>query len=70
MTQEEENSDEEYFRAFDYGLNAGVGYQFGNILLSAEYSLGLGNIAAIYNENTVDAYNRGITLSVGYTFGN
>ena len=39
-----EDGFEPKFNGFDFGLNLGLGYQFDKLLLSSEYSLGLGNI--------------------------
>lgn len=67
--------DESAFTALDYGLNFGVGYMLGPILILGGYSLGLGNITPKY-EGASDTYrsdykesNRVITLSVSYFFG-
>ena len=37
--------DEDAFRAMDYGINFGVGYLLGPVLVNAGYSLGLGNVS-------------------------
>ena len=65
--------DEQAFAAFDFGLNAGVGYQFGPMLVNAGYSLGLGNIAPAYDSDDYDRAdfkqnNRVITVSLTYFF--
>ena len=36
--------EEAAFRGFDYGLNFGIGYELGPVLVNAGYSLGLGNV--------------------------
>ena len=63
----------EYFKAFDFGLNLGVGYAFGPISVNAAYSLGLGNVIPKYEgyEDTdkEKISNRVLSLSVAYTFG-
>ncbi len=66
--------DEEAFNALDYGLNFGVGYQVGPILINAGYSLGLGNLTPAYEGDDGDPKdykisNRVITLSASYFFG-
>ncbi|GEM_PF-832399 len=68
----------ELFRAFDYGVNAGIGYQFLNVLFSVNYSIGLSNLVpnydtrwatfdSEYDENVVQN-NRVITGSVTVFF--
>ena len=67
--------DEDAFSALDYGLNFGLGYTVGPILIQGGYSLGLGNITPKYEGvSTTDRSdykdsNRVITLSVSYFFG-
>jgi hypothetical protein len=68
--------DEDAFSALDYGINAGVGYRVGPVLIQAGYSLGLGNMNPAYeggSDSDRDDYkitNRVITLSASYYFGN
>lgn len=72
---EELGEDEDAFSALDYGLNFGVGYRLGPVLIQGAYSLGLGNITPKYkddDDNDRSDYkmtNRVITLSVSYFFG-
>ena len=68
--------DEGAFNALDFGLNFGLGYMIGPILVQGGYSLGLANTNPKY-EGATDSYrddyktsNRVITLSVSYFFGN
>jgi hypothetical protein len=67
--------DEEAYSALDYGLNFGIGYQVGPILINAGYSLGLGNATPAYEgdeDGERDDYkmsNRVISLSFSYFFG-
>ena len=68
------DDDEVAYRALDYGLNLGVGYQVGSILINAGYSLGLGNLTPAYEGDDDDRKdykisNRVISLSVSYFFG-
>ncbi len=50
----------------DFGMNAGVGYQFENgINLQAGYEHGL---AKLDKNDNYDAYNRAVKVSVGFTF--
>lgn len=64
---ESENLDDE-FKAFDYGVGLGAGYQFDSgMLLSLRYNLGLANIL----ENEIDDFrvnNNVFQISVGYVF--
>ncbi len=66
---------EDAFSALDYGLNFGLGYMIGPILVQGGYSLGLGNITAKYegasdtDRSDYKQTNRVITLSVSYFFG-
>jgi hypothetical protein len=67
--------DEDAFTALDFGLNFGVGYTVGPVLIQAGYSLGLGNINPKYegmsdtDRSDYKDLNRVITLSVSYFFG-
>lgn len=68
----------ELYRAFDFGLNLGVGYQVKNILFNAGYSFGSGNMTPKfdaddynmdedYTENVIQK-NRVLSFSVSYFF--
>ena len=67
--------DEDAFTALDFGLNFGLGYTVGPILIQAGYSLGLGNVNPKYegmsdtDRSDYKDLNRVITLSVSYFFG-
>jgi len=68
------SDDSEPFRALDYGLNLGVGYDVGPVVLSLGYSLGLGNITPKYEGSTADPSdfkfsNRVLNVSVTYFLG-
>lgn len=69
------DEDEDAFTALDYGLNFGLGYKVGPILIQGGYSLGLGNITPKYegmsdtDRSDYKDSNRVITLSVSYFFG-
>lgn len=55
-------------RKFDFGLSGGLGYEFINgINLQAGYEYGLSTLDE--GRSNVDAYNRVIKVSLGYTFG-
>jgi hypothetical protein len=66
--------DEEAYSALDFGLNLGVGYETGPILLNLGYSLGLGNLTPGYEDyddydpNDYKISNRVITISASYFF--
>jgi hypothetical protein len=53
------------FNRWDMGLTGGVGYQFGNVNLSASYDHGLSKIDA---NQSFNAYNRGFKVGIGYKF--
>ncbi len=67
--------DEDAFSALDYGVNVGVGYKVGPILVQGAYSLGMGNLTPKYEGDSdsdradYKMSNRVITLSVSYFFG-
>ena len=68
------SSDYTYSRSFDTGLQAGLGYRFGGLLVQASYSLGLRNLAVQYEfnsnvYNTPAYYNRAWQLSLSYLVG-
>ena len=54
-----------YFNAIDYGLDFGVGYQVGPILLNASYSFGLGNVLPKY-EDIKTIYDIDIDVTMNY----
>lgn len=70
QSQEEDvkfgSGDTDDFKALDLGLNVGIGVEMGNLLISAQYGLGLANINPT-SDNTVK--NNVIGISVGYLFG-
>jgi len=53
------------FKRFDFGLGAGVGLEFGNIVVKGGYDFGLLNIA---KEKGVKARNHNAYLTLGYHF--
>ena len=77
-TVEESDFDTDEFvsfhRALDYGLNVGLGYTAGPVLLSANYSLGLGNTIPGYDGGGEDfsddnkMTNKGFSVSATYFF--
>jgi hypothetical protein len=58
-------SDEDKYNAFDFGLNAGIGYQYNKFFIKAQYNLGLGNL---FNDSDDSLKNTNIGISVGYLF--
>jgi len=66
------------YRAFDFGLNIGVGYQVKSVLFNAGYSFGLTNLTPKYDADDYDMdedytenaiqKNRVFTFSVSYFF--
>ena len=64
------------YRAFDFGLNIGVGYQVKSILFNVGYSFGLTNLTPKYDVDDMDEdytenvirKNRVFTFSVSYFF--
>lgn len=68
------DSDNEYSRRFDTGLQAGLGYRLGGFQLQASYSLGLRNLATQYRANGYTYnepgyYNRAWQVSLSYLVG-
>lgn len=68
--------DNRYSRRFDAGLQAGIGYRLGGLLLQASYSVGLCNLAvathSAQNNYTYESpayYNRAFQASVSYLVG-
>jgi len=66
-------TDEGAFNALDYGINAGVGFQTGPILINAGYSMGFGNVSPEYKGGfdpaDFKASNSVVSLSVSFFFG-
>jgi len=68
----------ELYRAFDFGLNLGVGYQLNNIIFNVGYSFGLNNLTPKYDADDYDMdedytenviqKNRVLTFSISYLF--
>ncbi|KAA9340670.1 porin family protein [Adhaeribacter soli] len=77
-TVEESDFDEEnttFYRALDLGLNFGIGYMAGPVLLNANYSLGMSNLTPDFDGDDDDSAddskikNRVIGISATYFFG-
>ncbi|MEN8137694.1 MAG: porin family protein [Bacteroidota bacterium] len=74
VDEDDYDNDEMPVRGFDYGIDFGLGYELGPVLLNAGYSIGLGNITPNYTDPDIDPKdekrsNRVITVSVAYMFG-
>ncbi len=69
------NDDEDFYKAFDFGMDVGVGVQLGrHFRFVAEYSVGLTNISKDVNLTTISFpagtdKNHGLTLAVVWFFG-
>ncbi|MCB2407264.1 porin family protein [Hymenobacter lucidus] len=62
----------EYYRALDFGLNAGVGYKAGALQAQLGYGLGLSNLVPNDEDDKDPEYklkNRVFHLSISYFFG-
>ncbi len=53
-----------FLKRFDFGLGAGVGAEFGNVVATIRYELGLTNLG----EDGFDYKNRNAALTLGYRF--
>ena len=66
--------DDRYARHLDYGLQAGLGYRRGALLLQATYRLGLRSPGVAttrggYSYEGPTYYNRAVQVSLAYLFG-
>ena len=74
VSQEDIEEDEQPFNAIDFGIDIGVGFEAGPILINAGYSLGLANLTPQY-ENGEDLrddqkqFNSVIMISAALLFG-
>lgn len=68
--EEYDTFDDGNLKKFDFGLGAGVGVEFGQIVVGLNYELGLTNIADNKDSDYKDASykNRNASLTVGYRF--
>jgi hypothetical protein len=62
------SSADDDMKPFDFGLNIGAGVNINNILISAQYGIGLANLAPDTSNDT-EMKNKVIGISVGYLFG-
>ena len=75
VTESDLEKDADFYNFLDFGFNAGLGIKAGPVVISAAYSLGLGNLtpnSAIEEFNAADYIknNRVINVSVTYFFLN
>lgn len=70
-TEEQEDARYDRLKRFDFGGNFGAGIDFGNVILKANYGLGLSKINSTNNNNTEDDKNkyRTFSVSVGIPLG-
>jgi hypothetical protein len=61
-------SDEDEYKALDFGLNFGLGYQFEKLLFRLQYNLGLSNIGNVIEGADYSVKNKNVAVSVGYFF--
>jgi hypothetical protein len=71
FTSQEEDAGYNKLKRFDYGLNFGGGFQFNQIILKANYGLGLAKINSTESNNTANDKNkyRTFSVSVGFQLG-
>jgi len=61
-------SEDDDMKPLDYGLNVGAGVEISNIIISANYGLGLANLSPI-TANDEEMKNKVIGISLAYLFG-
>lgn len=71
-TSQQEGAAYDKLKLFDYGINVGGGFYFNNVLIRANYGLGLAKINSTQTNNSADDKNkyRTISVSVGFPLGN
>ena len=62
------STDQDDMKPFDFGLNFGAGVNINGLLISAQYGLGLANLAPDTSGDS-EMKNSVIAISVGYLFG-
>lgn len=63
FTSEQEDAGYNKLKRFDFGLNFGGGFQFGSVILKANYGLGLAKINSTQSNNNENDKNKYRTLS-------
>ena len=61
------NADEDDLKRFDFGMTAGVGFEFSSFLLEVSYGYGLTNLSP-YTTDGLKMNNRVLGISAGYKF--
>ncbi len=64
FTSEQDDASYNKLKRFDFGLNAGGGFDFGKIILKANYGFGLAKINSTESNNSINDKNKYRTLSV------
>ena len=62
------SGDQKDMKSFDFGLNFGAGVEVSNFQITAQYGLGLSNLAPV-TTNSAEMKVRTIGISVAYLFG-
>ena len=68
LTSDEEGAGVFRAKRFDYGLNALVGIEASNLVISANYGLGLAKIQSTADNNDDASKHRVLSFTVGYKF--
>ena len=61
-------SEDDDMKPLDFGLNVGAGVEISNIIISANYGLGLANLSPV-TTNDEEVKNKVIGFSIAYLFG-
>lgn len=71
FTSEQDDASYNKLKRFDFGLNAGGGFDFGKIILKANYGIGIAKINSTQSNNNIDDKNkyRNLSVSVGIPLG-
>ncbi|MEO7263781.1 MAG: porin family protein [Ferruginibacter sp.] len=64
FTSQQDDASYNKLKRFDFGLNAGGGFDFGKIILKANYGIGLAKINSTQSDNNINDKNKYRTLSV------
>lgn len=64
FTSDQEDAGYDKLKRFDFGLNAGAGFDLGKIIIKANYGFGLTKINSTQSNNNADDKNKYRTISV------
>jgi hypothetical protein len=64
FTSEQDDASYNKLKRFDFGINAGGGFDFGKVILKANYGFGLAKINSTQSDNNINDKNKFRTLSV------